>query len=217
MLQWNDIQTLARHHTRVSDLDIVSGAELVISNFVYRRFVALLPWEDFTRIYTALTTTAGDGTVNWPGNPNFQDLLSLEIQDGDDADKYKRVPPSRSIQQWLALESKPNGMPEQYRIYRDMDTEVSTLELRPKPKWSNKTIRFDGVIEPEEFESGIERTGFRLRGIDDALALARAAVHMAKIGQQPRSQQLLQWSADTIRLNTGKEISPDEIREKLLL
>lgn len=216
MLQLSEIEDQVRYHMRVDDQTITSGTELVMANLTLRRFVALMPWEDYTVIDTSLQTTADTATLDWLKNPVYADLLSLEVQDQDDEDAYKRVVPARSIQQWLALERRDPGFPEQYRFY-SADEDTTTLELRPAPKYGGKTIRADGVIEPLPFESGQERTRFRLRGIDDAYAMALAAVLSAKKGQQARAQQLLGWASDTIRMNTGKEISPDEIREKLLL
>ena len=217
MLQLDEIETQVQYLLRRSDQVITSGAELATTNFVFRRFVALLPWEDYTRIDTSLSTTAGTETYLWPSNPNFQDVLSMEIQDGADAEKYKRVVPARSIQAWLALESAPQDTPTTYRLYRALATDAVTLALRPIPKYSTKTIRIDGIIEPPSFTSGIERTGFRLAGIDDAFAMALTGVFASKLGESARAAEMLQWSSNTIRLNTGKEISPDEMREKLVL
>jgi len=219
VLQLSEIETLVRYHMRVDDQTITSGTELVMANLALRRFVALMPWEDYTLIDTSLTTTASDATVAWLTNPNYADVLSLEVQDQDDPtspDSYKRVLPARSIQQWLALERRAPDLPAQYRLYTGSD-DKTVLELRPAPKYGSKIIRVDGVIEPAPFESEQERTRFRLRGIDDAYSLALAAVLCSKKGQQARAQQLVGWAADTIRANTGKEISPDEIREKMLL
>lgn len=219
MLQLSDIESQVQYHMRVGDQTITSGTELDMANLVLRRFVALMPWEDYTIIDTSLTTTANTGTLDWLTNPNYANILSLEIQDQDDPEApntYKRVVPARSIQQWLALEREPDDFPRQYRLYTGSN-DKTILELRPAPKYGGKIIRVDGVIEPEPFESGQERTRFRLSGIDDAYAMALAAVLSAKKGQKARAQELLGWAGDTIRLNTGKEISPDEIREKLLI
>ena len=219
MLQLNEIETTVRYLMRVEDQSVTSGTELEMANLTLRRFVALLPWEDYTLIDTSLATTAADGTYDWLTSPVYADVLSLEVQDGDDPtgpDTYKRVVPSRSIQQWLALERRTADFPEQYRLYTG-STDKTVLELRPAPKYGGKIIRVDGIIEPEPFESGIERTRFRLRGIDDAFAMALSAVLLAKKGQQARAEQLVRSASDTIRQNTGKEISPDEIREKMLL
>ena len=218
MLQLSDIQTQVRYHMRVAEEVIVSGNGLVMANLTLRRFVAIMPWEDYTLIDTSLTTVAGSRNYDWPTSPNYGNVLSLEIQDGDDPtdpDSFKRIVPGRSIQQWLAAEREPADLPLLYRLYNNADK--TRLELRPAPKYADKTIRIDGIIEPEEFEGEQERTRFRLRGIDDAYALALAAFLLAKKAQNARAQQLLGFATDTIRMNTGKEISPDELREKLLL
>ena len=218
MQQLSEIEMLVQYHLRRSDQLITTGTELAITNFVFRRFVALTNWEDYTRIYPLPTlTTANLKTYTWPSTPNFGNVLSLEIQDYGDGLKYKRIVDARSIKEWLALESAPSELPYQYRIYRDVTTEVATLEVRPAPKVDGLTIRIDGMVEPAPFVGPVDRTDFRNAGIDDAFALALAGVFAAKLGQQERSQQLVAWSGDTIRLNTGKEISPDEIREQLRL
>lgn len=216
MLQLSEIETLVQYHLRRGDQLITTGTELAITNFVFRRFVAMLPWEDFTRIYPLPTTsTAGTKTYTWPKQPNFQEVLSIEIQDWGDQLEYKRVVPGRSIREWLLLEGAPDDLPRQYRIYRDISTENSVLELRPAPRATGLIIRVEGIIEPQPFVSSIETTQFRLQGIDDAFALALAGVFAAKIGQQERSKQLIAWAASTIQLYSDKEVSPDRIREQL--
>lgn len=218
MLQLSDIEALVQYHLRRSDQLITSGTELAITNFVFRRFVALLNWEDYTKIYPLpTTTTAGVKTYDWPTNPNFQNTLSLEIQDYANGNVYKRIVNARSIKEWLALDSAPDDLPRQYRIYKGLLTDQPVLEVRPAPKMDGLTMRIDGLVEPTPFVSSIERTGFRNAGIDDAFALTLGGVFAAKLGQQERSQQLIAWASDNIRLNTGKEITPDEIREKLLI
>ncbi len=219
MLRLSEIQVQVRYHVRVAEEVIISGNGLVMANLTLRRFVALMPWEDYTLLDTSLITTADDRFYDWPKSPNFADVLSLEIQDGDDPtdpDSFKRVVPGRSIQQWLAQEREPSDLPILYRLYTS-SSDKTQLELRPAPKYTGKTIRIDGIVEPDEFVSGQERTRFRLIGIDDAYAMALSAVLLAKKAQQARAQQMLGFAADTIRQNTGKEISPDEIREKLLI
>lgn len=218
MLQISDIEALVQYHLRRSDQLISTGTELAITNFVFRRFVALLNWEDYTKIYPLPTlTTAGLKTYPWPSQPNFNNVLSLEIQDHANALVYKRIVNARSVKEWLALESAPDDLPLQFRIYKGLLTDDATLEVRPGPIASGLIMRIDGLVEPTPFVSTIERTGFRNAGIDDAFALVLAGVFAAKLGQQERSQQLIAWGGDTIRLNTGKEISPDEIREQLRL
>jgi hypothetical protein len=215
MLQFSEITSLVRYHMRVEDQAVTSGDELAITNLALRRFVALMDWEDYTLIDTSLSTTAGIGTYAWLTHPVYANVLSLEIQDQEKDDIYTRVVPGRSIQQWLALEGALPGFPQQYRLYTGSD-DKTTLELRPAPKYGGKTIRIDGVVEPEPVESEQERTRFRLRGVDDAFSMVLAAVFLAKKGGQARAQQLIDMAASTIRMNTGKEISPDEIRERLL-
>ncbi len=219
MLQLSEIQVQVRYHVRVAEEVIISGNGLVMANLTLRRFVALMPWEDYTKLDTSLTTVANTRLYDWPVTPNYSNVLSLEIQDGDDPtdpDSYKRIVPGRSIQQWLELERQPADLPIQYRLYAS-SSDITQLELRPAPLYAGKTIRIDGIVEPAQFESGQERTRFRLIGIDDAYAMALSAVLLAKKAQQARAQQMLGFAADTIRQNTGKEISPDEIREKLLI
>ena len=211
-----DINVLVAHHVRRDDFDITSTDRLPLTNFVYRRFAALTNWEDFTFISTRMSTSAGVGTYAWAPGRTFQDVQGLFVQDGDNGGEYKRVVPARSILTHYDNLRKAAGFPETYRRYR-LEDETLVLELAPAPKWGSKTIKVDGVIEPESFIDSAQRTLFTVSGIDDAFALSLAAFFAARDGAQPRSAQLFGWAADQIRLNTGKEIKPDEIREALLL
>src|SRR5690348_17054124 len=125
-----DINVLVAHHVRRDDFDITTTDRLPLTNFVYRRFAALTNWEDFTFISTRMSTSAGVGSYKWAPGRTFQDVQGLFIQDGEDANKYKRVVPARSILTHYANLEKVAGFPETYRRYR-LEDETLVLELAP--------------------------------------------------------------------------------------
>lgn len=216
MLKLSDINAMVAHHVRRDDFDITTADRIPLTNFVHRRFVALTNWDDYTQISTRMTSLAATATYTWAPGPTFQDILGLFLQDGDDANAYKQIMPARSILTHYANLAKPAGFPETYRFYRLVD-ETKIIEFAPAPKYASKIIRVDGIIEPALFTDGEESTLFSIAGIDDAFALTLAAFFASRDGANARSEQLFAWAGENIKLNTGKEIRPEEFMEALRL
>ena len=205
----SDLQVAARFHARDDELTLTSGEGLYALNFSLRRMAALLAWEDLTRVDETLRSTGGQAAYDWITVVSFLDIRLMQMQDKEEGDAFKRIVPVRSMLDWEQAEREAADLPRFYRL-READGSKK-LDLAPAPKWSGKTIRVTGVLEPEELFDEFGRTPFRLVYWDDCLALLCAAFYMAKRGQQQRAGQLFQMTAEHIKQNTGKELTPAEL------
>lgn len=171
----SDIEINAEHSARTG-LTLTSGNGLVAFNRLQRAYAAALPWPELRRSNTDKSTTAGTSSAAWPVTaPNkFLTLESVEIQDGDDLDRYKLIFQPPSVLEWNMAEREPNTAVPKYYLRDSTAVGVHQVAFRPSPKFA-KTLRFTGIVEPEDAVNGNSKTVFELAAADDALTYLIAA------------------------------------------
>jgi len=182
MLSLSDIETNAEHPNRAS-LTLSSGVGLVAFNRIYRTMAAALPWPELRESNSDISTTAGIATYDWPEGAQFLTLEAVEIQDGDDLDKYKLVFQPPDTLEWnLAAHEENEAVPSYYLGKVAASGGQHEFELRPAPKNDSKTVRMTGIPEPEEAVDGDSVTVFKLAAADDVLAYLIAADFLDRDG-----------------------------------
>lgn len=206
----SEIQTGVRHNARDNNLTLTSGIGLETVNRMYRRIAAALPWPELRRQDTSITTTAGTETYTWPATPIFLDIKSVEIQDGDDNDTYKAIYKPQDEHSWVELLTLPRqSVPTAYQ--RSSTSTAHQVSFRPLPKYSTKTIRITGIIEPTSLITADERTIFIQRAADDALEHLIAAEWAMHDGIIELVQIQLGQLQEILKMLFGKEQVPAEL------
>lgn len=163
-------------------LSLTTDENLPVFNRNYRGLAAELPWPELRRRDTSIATTAGTAPYDMPLRNSivFLDLKIVEIQDGDDEDKYKKISPAPSELAFSLAAVEPNaGVPKYYIL--DNDGDVDQIRFAPSPKYA-KTVRLTGIVEPEPLVDGDGVTAFRQRAADDALEHIVAADLFSQAG-----------------------------------
>lgn len=169
-----DITTMLGVVNRNSSEVVASGTGLQLLNAVYRRIVMQYPWPEFRKQDTSLTTVADQSPYTWPSDFIPLNIVLVEMQDGDDADKYKQIhlPPDENT--WNTVYVQPSASaPSHYR--RSKSGTLDRIEFAPPPKYTGKTIRITCITEPLELNGSDSKTEFMQSAADDALVYTVAA------------------------------------------
>jgi len=202
------LQTNIRHVGRDSNITVASGVGLARLNTIYRGICSLLPWSELRRQDTSITTTA-TGTYTWPTTIVFLDVKAIEMQDGDDEDRYKLIFAPPDEWQWNEAERRPKqAVPDYYvRSYTAPDHKI---EFRPLSKHTGKTVRITGIIEPRELKSAADKTVFIQKAADDALEYLIAADYLSVDGFAEYAADRMQRAMEIFQNLFGKDQVPSE-------
>ncbi len=207
----SQIQDHVRFLSRKSDETITSGDGLAVADRAYRELATLLPWSEFRRADLTITTTAETGIYDWPTDPVMFDIKAVEVQDGDDADRYKPIFTPKDELEWGLMGTRSSiSVPEGYLRFMDPQKGIQ-FEVRPVFKFGSKTVRITGIVEPKEFVDGDSGTAFRNRIADDALARLIAAELLSNDGFEPFANIQKQAAARGLRRLFGRDLVPDEL------
>ena len=212
----SDVGMVARHEGVV----ITTGVNLGALNRIYRSLCLALPWPELRRLDTSLatTTTAGvvDATYNWPKKPLFNNVLRLQIQDGDDLNRYKDIPTPVDELVWEQMEGKkPQGVPSLHQLFSNSD-EVTKVEFRPAPKFTGKTLRITGIIEPDKLVNQEDQTVFRFASADDALVYMVAADLLDVDGFPEFADKQMNKAGQLLGQIFGRDIAPVELPTRII-
>lgn len=226
----DDLQGLIQFHLRdlTGSFIVTSDPGLSWLNFVYRKMSTISDWPELTVTSpTWIKTVAGTNTYAVPFDPDYVDIRLVELQDPDDNNKYKRVPPTRSELLWSMADRKPNGFPEQHQFHDgDGSGYALSFEVRPAPLFSGAYFRVTGSIEPDDLyttPSAIDSTTgaapnttvWRSDTQDDLLAMLTAAYIAAQRGAMPYASHLFNQAAMLMTALTDTRVTPSEFRELL--
>ena len=200
---------------RDSNLTLISGDGLIVSNRLYRWLCLMFPWGELRRQDTSLSTTAGTEAYTWPSSPVFLDIKSIEIQDQDKENEYRLVYPCTN--EWIWNESSRKSrqsIPDHYLRISTSDT-VNQIAFRPLPKYTSATIRITGIIEPTLWNSNnasVQKSIFLNEIVDDALEYLIASEWIVRDGDTSGYGQFLLDKALRILTEVfGKEQVPVEL------
>lgn len=213
----SELQTLAGRFGRLDNLVITSGTGLATAMAVYRRTCLFLPWPELRVRDTSMSTTdastdAGASTMDWPNAPTFLDLRIVEVQDGDDQNRYKAVVPAEDELSFQQLSHRPPvAVPGMYAKYRDPSSDTLKVEFRPAFKYTGKTIRRTGIITPPELDTGDDQTVFESPAADDALAHMIAATELDVDGFVQHADKELGKASSILSSLFGRDVPPEEL------
>lgn len=210
----SDIQDGMRFKGAEDTITVTEGEGLRNLNNIYRRVAAILPWPELMQEDTALTTTAAT-RYTWPASPVFLDLRMVEIQDGDDNNFYKPFWPASDMNTLAAARRKlVQSVPDFY--FRMTIGRVQKIELVPGPKYSSKTIRRTGIVEPAELKGADGETVFTQYIADDALEHTLAGYYQERDGFMDRAAANFRNAQEIWQKLFGKEIVPDELVRRIV-
>jgi hypothetical protein len=207
------LQTLVKWESRDSQFSLVDTNGIAIGNAIYRRLAALIDWPEFNIQDTSLSTTAGTEKYTWPA-VQFLDVVSIEIQDPADNTKYKQISPAPSEFEFNLQRIRQNAFPELYK--RGNDGTNNVIYFSPAPNIGSLTIKITGQTEPTAYTVGADTTAFINSSADDALTYLIAADILDKREQPQRANRLIGRAAEVLSRLAGKEITPDELKSKVL-
>jgi hypothetical protein len=203
-----------RYEARDVEFSLSDSQGIAMGNAIYRRLCALVPWNELNKEDTSLSTTAGTNKYTWPSTYNYIDVTSVEIQDPYDNSKYKRINAVRSEMEWNIFREMANGFPEVYKRSHDGTNDV--ILFAPTPNIGSLTIRITGQTEPTEYTDSSAQTVFLTNSADDAYAYLIAADIADKRAQPNRANALIGRASEVLSVLAGKEITPDELRTRVL-
>ena len=221
MRSLTDIQTLVRRTGRDSEIvltnnDSAEEPGLILANKAYRALAALTAYEDFTRVNTDHSTLAATNDYERIFfNPKYLDITLVEVQDQADNNLYKRLIPERSELRWSMVGREAVGMPRVFR-WSGNDLEQPIFTVRPAPDTAGLLFRFTGIIEPPPFTDGDSKTLFKTEIMDDVLADWIASYILQERTFSVMAGQVLSSVAQRLRVVTGREVTPEEMRERLV-
>jgi hypothetical protein len=193
---------------------ITEGEGLQNLNNIYRKQASVLPWQELLREDTSILTTSAVRNT-WPLEPVFLDVKLVEIQDGDDGDDYKPIFPAPDYNSLSESRRKAKqGVPDYY--LRLSTANEQQIEFAPGPKYSGKTVRRLGVIEPVELEGASSYTVFLPRIADDALEWMLAGMYLERDGFIPQAQVRYGRAQEIFEQLFGKELVPDELVRRIV-
>lgn len=210
------IQDGLRVTGRKRNENIISGDGLLLARRMYRALVAAFPWPE-RRITTPLaeTTTAKTGTYEWPITPRYVDVRAFEMQDGNDQNRWKRIPPVASERIWNNQGNVPSQvMPLSHLLFQDVDT--LKVELRPAPSLTGQSMRVVGIAEPPTLVNGNSKTIFRTETGDDVFELLLAAETLSVDGFDQFAGQRLGQATGLLQTLFGKDRVPAEAVAQLV-
>jgi hypothetical protein len=205
----SNIETRVKWLSRDTAFSLIDTTGLEITNYVYRRLAAMIPWPEFNRTDTSASTTANQEAVTWP-SVKFIDVTQIEIQDPDDNLNYHEVVPLRTEVEFSELRRRQPSFPEVYK--RSHDGTQNVVQFAPAPQTGSLTIRITGQVEPSEVTAGASTTNFIGYTPDDILAHMIAADICNKRNQEARANQLLSVAAELMTGIAGREVTPSELR-----
>lgn len=192
-----EIESGVQRHARDGNISLTTTEGLEVVNRVYRALQAAWPWPELRRQNTSLSTTAGQDTLTWPAEFIVMSIRALEIQDGDDGDKYKLIALSESELNWNILgQGTAVSVPQEYRRSSD-NNGAFQLELRPTPLSGGKTIRITGILE-HSLSAADSTTIFHQVSADDAFELLLAVDFLQVDGEASELAALNQGKADQL-------------------
>lgn len=211
-----ELQVGTRFHMAEGSVTLTESTNLVVVNQLYRSLCAMLPWSEVRRSDTSTVTTAGESTYSWPNTVTFLDVTSLEIQDGDDQNRYRQMfPPPDEWELTQARRKRNQAKPDYYLRYA---TDVANkVELVPPPKYGGKTVRITGIIEPRELEGEDDSTVFLQRMADDALEHTIASTFYYRDGFPQRGEIEMNKALTIFQQLFGKERVPVELLKGLVV
>ena len=214
MKSLTDIQTGVRVVARNASISLTDTDGLSRFNTIYRGVAALMPFPELRRQDTSITTTGGTARYPWIVDPVFLDVRSVEIQDGDDEDKYKLIYPVPDEGNWNAAGNRAKQSVPDYYV-RDYASLLNKIEFRPTPRYA-KTVRVTGIIEPKRVYSGANKTIFLQNAADDALEYMIAADWLATDGFTDFAANRVQLAMSIYQSLFGKDAVPVEKIESLV-
>lgn len=211
----SEIQTGVRFSSRDGAIVLTTEANLAMVNRIYRSLASSLPWSELRREDTSISTTAGTEIYTWPNSNIFLDVTNIEMQDEEDQNRYKMVHTVLDEFTWNQSGNKINqSIPDHYN--RDSDGTISRIRFRPLPKYSGKTVRITGIIEPKSLVNAGNETVFLQRAADDALEHLISADIADKKGFLPHGQAQLSKATNILRNIFGKELVPVELTREII-
>jgi len=197
----SEIQTLARIYARNQNLDLTTSGSngLATANLVYRQLASMLPWPELRRVDTSLVTVADQEEYDWLDTSvaTYQNVVTLELQDGDNNDKYEIITLSPDEVTWNESGHKTaQAIPDHYVMFST--NILNRIAFRPVPKYA-KTIKITGIIEPEELLEGNSKVAFTTKSAGDALAFMIASTWLNINGKQDLGQQTFQQAVAILR------------------
>ena len=204
-----NIQVKVRWESRDSAFDLTDTTGLAVTNMVYRRLGALIPWSELNRTDETASTTANQEAVTWP-SVKYVDVIGVELQDPNNNAKYRGIVPARTELEWSVLRELPAGFPEVYK--RTHDGTQNIIQFAPKPATGSLTMRVTGQVEPTEVTAAASTTIFIGEAPDDALAYMIAADVSDKRNQPQRSMSLMRKAAEILSTIAGREVTPAELK-----
>lgn len=203
------IQTKVRWESRDSSFSLTDTNGLSLTNTIYRRLAAIIPWPELHRTDTSAATALNTEAVTWP-SVKFIDVTQIEMQDPSDSSDYKTIVPARTELEWSLEREKTATFPTMYK--RGNDGTQNVIQFAPAPTAAALSIRITGQIEPTEVTAGASETVFISQTPDDALAYLIAADVADKRNQPQRSQALVRKAAELLSAVSGREITPAELK-----
>jgi hypothetical protein len=206
------LQDRVRWESRDTNFSLTDTTGLSITNSIYRRLAAIIPWPELNRADISASTTANQEAVTWP-SVKFIDVTSIEMQDPNDDLNYKEIPPVRTEVDWSVLRAREPGFPEAYKRFHDGTQNV--VLFAPAPDTASLTIRISGQIEPTEVTAAASTTIFIDQTADDILAFLISADIAAKRNQGGRAAELSRRAAELLSVISGREVTPAEISSEV--
>lgn len=217
MKSLTEIQAGTRFNAADSRLSLLTDDNLEVTNRNYRALAAELPWPELRIRNTDLTTVAAQAAYDLPSRSIivYLDLKLVEMQDGEEEDKYKIIPPAPTeLEINLADQMPDQEMPWYYVLESDgIDDRIRFVAA---PKFGSKTIRMTGIIEPEPLVDGDDRTPFRQRAADDALEHIIAADMFQVDGFTARSNAQLSKAQQILGRLFGRDVVPLERLQQII-
>lgn len=204
----SQIQTSVRNISRLGDIDLTEAANLARVNRFYRIIAGIDKWPEFRRRDTSITTVAGTAAYTFPvGSGVYRDVTVVELQDWDNDNKFKPVPPATDESEMSAAGTEVDDFPRMYNRLNDGSNNV--IEFLPAPSMA-ATLRITGYIEPTALTSG-GTTIFQLQDLDDALIhLVSADLAIFK-NNLPHAKTLADIGAQIIGRAAGREVTVQEL------
>ena len=206
------LQVKVRWEARDTKFVLTDTTGLSLTNTIYRRLAAIIPWPELNRVNTSASTTAKQEAVTWP-SVKFIDVTNVEVQNPEDNLKYVSVVPARTELEWSVLRGNEPDFPQVYK--RSYDGTQNVIEFAPAPNTGSLTVRITGQVEPVEVTDGASTTIFIGETADDVLAFLISADVMDKRNQPGRSKALVARAAEMLSAIAGREVTPAELKQDL--
>ena len=205
-----ELQVGTRFHMGEGSISLTETTNLEVVNQVYRALMSMLPFPETRRQDTSIVTTRGTAAYTWPNSVVWLDVTALEIQNGDDQDRYKLVfPPPDEWELSNARRRQNQAVPDYYLRYAT--SAGNKVELVPPPKYGGKTVRITGIIEPPLLEGTNSQTVFLSRLADDAMEHLIASTFYYRDGFSPRGELEMNKAMTIFQQLFGKERVPVEM------